>query len=1026
MAASLNSSQFSSCLFPNLTKLNPLNPILPFKSRNPAKAITISVPKTQKFQLFFSKSDDGYLYCAGLGIHDLIDTNFEAYGEAPEGLKPVIGYPINAINSLEILEHLRILGCGVVLVSGNELRVALESGFHRKSTESESDLGNIVSAARRAGKKANVLLRINPNVDPQVLAYPAAGDKNCNFGIINEKLQGFLDSVKAHRNELKLVGAHCHLGSSITKVDIFRDAAFLMVNYISQIHDQGFEMDYLIIGGVLGIDYYHPGAVLLTSRDLIDMARRLPIADICCLVNPITETNRTKKCGAVLGSMLELIRPSLYVANQHGGMETFLVTSESVTEGHPDKLCDQISDKVVDACLEQDPDSKVTCETWTKNNMVGVVGKITTRANVDFEKLIRDTCRDVGYVSDDFGLDADACKVLVNIEQQSPDIAHGIDGHLTKHPEKIGAGDQGNMFGYATDETPERMPLSHVLATKLAARLAIVRKNGTCPWLRPDGKTQVTIEYFNDNGAMVPIRVHTVVISTQHDETVTNDEIEAVLMEHSRLWMLEGGRVLMRNQPGLAPKAAFDPARCTSNGNMKLLEDLVLAAPEGILINADSGFDLNNIVSAARIAGKKVNVLRRINPDVDPQVDIFLDAAVLLVNYIDQIWDQGFETDYLNIGGQLGIDYQTGAVLPTFSDLIEVRELVLTRDLDHIIEPGRSPSADICCLVYPGPHIPNLLRAPKGVRPALCLDVVKGHPNAPKLVVTDFHHSSTIAKLGKRETFLYTSESVTEGHPDKLFDQLYYKIVDACLEQDPDSKMTSFQVCIKNNKIMVFGEITTIGRVDYEKIVRQSCLDVGYVSEEVGLDANQCEALISIEQQSADIAQEVHSHTPKHPEDVGASDKVLVFGQLVANNATARMNHFRKEGTYIWLSPAGKARVTCEYTDINGVEPIRVHTVEIITQHDETVTKDGIDAAEFMERVIKPVIPEKYLDEKTNFNLILSNHFVPGGRCGHAGQQINLHLKRGDNGRFHMGGGEGPKVGETPGVKFLQFKPGKG
>ena len=130
------------------------------------------------------------------------------------------------------------------------------------------------------------------------------------------------------------------------------------------------------------------------------------------------------------------------------------------------------------------------------------------------------------------GLDADNCKVLVNIEQQSPDIAQGVHGHFTKRPEDIGAGDQGHMFGYATDETPEFMPLSHVLATKLGARLTEVRKNGTCPWLRPDGKTQVTVEYYDDNGAMVPVRVHTVLISTQHDETVTNDEIAADLKEH--------------------------------------------------------------------------------------------------------------------------------------------------------------------------------------------------------------------------------------------------------------------------------------------------------------------------------------------------------------------------------------------------------------------------------------------------------------------------------------------------------------
>ncbi|CAA2979719.1 S-adenosylmethionine synthase 2 [Olea europaea subsp. europaea] len=182
-------------------------------------------------------------------------------------------------------------------------------------------------------------------------------------------------------------------------------------------------------------------------------------------------------------------------------METFLFTSESVNEGHPDKLCDQISDAVLDACLAQDRDNKVACETCTKTNMVMVFGEITTKADVDYEKIVRDTCCAIGFVSDDVGLDADNCKVLVNIEQQSPDIAQGVHGHFTKRPEEIGAGDQ-------------------------------VRKNGTCPWLRPDGKTQVPVEYYNDNGAMVPVRVHTVLIPTQHDETVTNDEIAADLKEH--------------------------------------------------------------------------------------------------------------------------------------------------------------------------------------------------------------------------------------------------------------------------------------------------------------------------------------------------------------------------------------------------------------------------------------------------------------------------------------------------------------
>jgi S-adenosylmethionine synthetase len=131
-------------------------------------------------------------------------------------------------------------------------------------------------------------------------------------------------------------------------------------------------------------------------------------------------------------------------------MDTFLFTSESVNEGHPDKLCDQISDAVLDACLEQDPESKVACETCTKTNMVMVFGEITTKAKIDYEKIVRDTCREIGFISDDVGLDAAHCKVLVNIEEQSPDIAQGVHGHLTKKPEEIGAGDQGHMFGYGS------------------------------------------------------------------------------------------------------------------------------------------------------------------------------------------------------------------------------------------------------------------------------------------------------------------------------------------------------------------------------------------------------------------------------------------------------------------------------------------------------------------------------------------------------------------------------------------------
>ena len=212
-------------------------------------------------------------------------------------------------------------------------------------------------------------------------------------------------------------------------------------------------------------------------------------------------------------------------------MKNYLLTSESVTEGHPDKLCDQVSDSILDAIMNQDPYARVACETATTTNLVVLLGEITTSAKVDYEKIARETILSIGYTSEDLGLDGNNCEIKIALGTQSPDIKAGVDTSLESRKdgsEKIGAGDQGMMIGYASNETEEFMPLPISVSHAITRKMAELRKNNTLEWIRPDGKSQITFEYSSDGK---PVRIHTVVISTQHSPDISQEEIKNELMK---------------------------------------------------------------------------------------------------------------------------------------------------------------------------------------------------------------------------------------------------------------------------------------------------------------------------------------------------------------------------------------------------------------------------------------------------------------------------------------------------------------
>ncbi|CAJ1390425.1 unnamed protein product [Effrenium voratum] len=684
---------------------------------------------------------------------------------------------------------------------------------------------------------------------------------------------------------------------------------------------------------------------------------------------------------------------------------TFLFSSESVNEGHPDKICDQVSDAVLDACLKVDPKSKVACETATKDNMVMVAGEITTQAKLDYDKVVRGVVEQIGFDSfvddlssvDSKGLSFKTCEVLVRINKQSPDIAGGV--HVGKDEMDVGAGDQGIMFGYASDETSDCMPLTHSMATRLGKTLTDVRKSGECWWLRPDGKTQVTIEYLqHPDGSVEPKKIHTVVISTQHAEPLKavrskecagykGTEMTAPSMEQMNKEIEE--KVIKRTLESITLKSG--KSAITLYGSHTHLHinpsgKFIIGGPQGdagltgrkIIIDtyggwgahgggAFSGKDPTKVDrSAAYICRQMAKSV--VNSGLSARCLVQLSYAIGVAKPLSL-----FVETYGSERGDLTVDDITNILKIEF----DCRPGAIAQSL-ALREPKYQDTAAYC-------HFGREAVTKAGIKffewenpkdlskyKAMKSDQVEAALKSSNYL-TKWVPAAKKARTGR--TFLFSSESVNEGHPDKICDQVSDAVLDACLKVDPKSKVAC-ETATKDNMVMVAGEITTQAKLDYDKVVRGVVEQIGFDSfvddlssvDSKGLSFKTCEVLVRINKQSPDIAGGVH--VGKDEMDVGAGDQGIMFGYAsdetsdcmplthsMATRLGKTLTDVRKSGECWWLRPDGKTQVTIEYLQHpdGSVEPKKPCSKECAGYKGTEMTAPSMEQMnkEIEEKVIK-------------------------------------------------------------------------